>query len=186
MVGDTDEVLRIHLVHDLVNYPLLSYHVEQQFDAVLSSQVQSGVRIFVDEWDHPIEGENRVQDGKRHLNMFTGKVSDAEKLAFANLNNAIKLFSEARDELAKQRSEANGVEEAEKELTVSDVFISILPVSVPEKNKSAEITTTDSTHAGNFAFTIVLKDISNDFTSITRSQGFPQRWACLLYTSRCV
>ncbi|CUS24632.1 LAQU0S18e00716g1_1 [Lachancea quebecensis] len=177
VVGDTDEVLRIHLVHDLINYPLLSYHVEQQFDNVLSSQVQSGVRIFVDEWDHPIEGNGRVQDGKRHLNMFTGKVSDGEKLAFANLNNAIKLFTEAKDELAKQRFETGSAEENEKELTISDVFISILPISVPEKHKSPEIATTDSSHPGNFAFTIVLKDVSNDFTSITRSQGFPQRWA---------
>ncbi|KAM3161648.1 Maintenance of telomere capping protein 1 [Lachancea thermotolerans] len=177
VVGDTDEVLRIHLVHDLVNYPLLSYHVEQQFDNVLSSQVQSGVRIFVDEWDHPIEGNDRVQDGKRHLNMFTGKVSDGEKLAFANLNNAIKLFTEAKDELAKQRFETVSAEEGEKELAISDVFISILPISVPEKHKNPEIATTDSSHPGNFAFTIVLKDISNDFTSITRSQGFPQRWA---------
>ncbi|SCV03672.1 LANO_0G05556g1_1 [Lachancea nothofagi CBS 11611] len=178
VVGETDEVLRIHLVHDLINYPLLSYHVEQQFDSVLSSQVQGGVRIFVDEWDHPIEGEDRVQDGKRHLNMFSGKIADGEKLAFANLNNAVKLFTKAKEELAKQRTDTEELEDATaKEQTISDVFISILPIAVPEKTKNPELTTTDSTHPGNFAFTIVLKDISNDFTSITRSQGFPQRWA---------
>ncbi|SCU99792.1 LAME_0G05534g1_1 [Lachancea meyersii CBS 8951] len=178
VVGEADEVLRIHLVHDLVNYPLLSYHVEQQFDSVLSSQVQGGVRIFVDEWDHPTEGQDRVQDGKRHLNMFTGKIADGEKLAFANLNNAIKLFTKAKEELAKQRTETEHVEDdSAQEQSISDVFISILPIAVPTKAKSSEITTTDPTAPGNFAFTIALKDIRNDFTSITRSQGFPQRWA---------
>ncbi|SCW03232.1 LAFE_0G05908g1_1 [Lachancea fermentati] len=176
VVGETDEVLRIHLVHDLVNYPLLSYHVEQQFDNVLSSQVQSGVRIFVDEWDHPHEGEEKIQDGKRYLNMFMGKVADAEKLAFANIGNAIKLFQNAKDELSKQRIEAKGSESGE-ELSISDIFVSILPVGIPQKSDDSDILTTDSNQSGNFAFTIVLKDITNDITSITRSQGFPLRWA---------
>ncbi|CEP64982.1 DUF5427 domain-containing protein MTC1 LALA0_S15e01794g [Lachancea lanzarotensis] len=178
VVGETDEVLRIHLVHSLINYPLLSYHVEQQFDSVLSSQVQGGVRIFVDEWDHPSESQESTQDGKRHLNMFVGKVADGEKLAFANLNHAIKLFNKAKEELAKQRTETEDVEdEPTQEQSISDVFISILPIAVPQKAKAPEISTTDPTSPGNFAFTIVLKDIRNDFTSITRSQGFPQRWA---------
>ncbi|SCU87706.1 LADA_0E05666g1_1 [Lachancea dasiensis] len=178
VVGETDEVLRVHLVHDLVNYPLLSYHVEQQFDSVLRSQVQGGVRIFVDEWDRPTEEDDAAQDGKRHLNMFTGKLADGEKLAFANLTNAVKLFTKAKEELAKQRSEIKEAEEAATaDQNISDVFISILPIAIPEKSKGPEIFSTDATHPGNFAFTIVLKDISNDFTSITRSQGFPQRWA---------
>ncbi|SCU96309.1 LAFA_0G05644g1_1 [Lachancea sp. 'fantastica'] len=178
VVGETDEVLRVHLVHSLVNYPLLSYHVEQQFDSVLSSQVQGGVRIFVDEWDHPAENQESLHDGKRHLNMFVGKVADGEKLAYANLNHAIKLFTKAKEELAKQRTETEDVEdEPAQEQSISDVFISILPIAVPEKAKASEISTTDPTSPGNFAFTIVLKDIRNDFTSITRSQGFPQRWA---------
>ena len=35
---------------------------------------------------------------------------------------------------------------------------------------------TDPHHAGNFSFTVVLKDISNDITAITRSQAFPTSW----------
>lgn len=35
---------------------------------------------------------------------------------------------------------------------------------------------TDSNTPGNFNFTLVLKDITNDITTITRSQGFPVKW----------
>ncbi|SCV01893.1 LAMI_0G14422g1_1 [Lachancea mirantina] len=179
VVGETDEVLRIHLVHDLVGYPMLPYHVEQQFDRVLSSQVQSGVRIFVDEWDHPIEGERRKDDGKRHLNLFTGKFTDGEKLAFANINNAVKLFNAAKEELEKQRVDVSGHErqQTNEEQNISDLFISVLPVAIPVKSQDAGITTTDAAQPGNFSFVVVLKDVTNDTTSITRSQGFPQKWA---------
>lgn len=207
VVGDTEEVLRVHLVHDLINYPLLSYHVEQQFDRVLSSQVQGGIRIFVDEWDHPSDREKPEENyAKRHLNLFHGKVVDGEKLAFANLENAIKVFTKAKEEVSKQRrasvygeneqaqEQAQGqaqdrghghgheheqVQEQEQEQDgrISDVFVSILPIAVPDKGKQHEIVTTDSSHQGNFSFTIILKDITNDITSITRSQGFPTKWA---------
>lgn len=207
VVGDTEEVLRIHLVHDLINYPLLSYHVEQQFDRVLSSQVQGGIRIFVDEWDHPSDREKPEENyAKRHLNLFHGKVVDGEKLAFANLENAIKVFTKAKEEVSKQRrasvygeneqERAQGQaqdrghghghghehkqaqeQEQEQDDRISDVFVSILPIAVPDKGKQHEIVTTDSSHQGNFSFTIILKDITNDITSITRSQGFPTKWA---------
>lgn len=202
VVGETEEVLRIHLVHDLVNYSYLQYHVEQKFDQVLSDQVQGGIRIFIDEWGKP-NNKSELQDtvvvntddnnniniikslntGQRHMNIFTGKISDGEKLAFANLDNAIKLFNKAHDEIVRQQKETNedNATNSTEQNNISDIFISILPVAVPsskqpDKGSTDDIITTDAAQPGNFSFTIVLKDITNNVTTITRSQGFPMKW----------
>lgn len=184
VAGETDEVLRIHLVHDLVNFPHLRYNVEQRFDQVLSSQVQGGIRIFVDQWGHPNKSEiDEDPAGQRRLNLFNGKITDGEKLAFANLDNAIKLFDKAHQEILKQQKDAQDQEEnSSTEANISDVFISILPIGVPQDSKSTkgDIVTTDSRHPGNFSFTVILKDITNDISTITRSQGFPMKWVSWL------
>lgn len=207
VVGETAEVMRIHLVHDLVNYSYLQYHVEQRFDQVLSDQVQGGVRIFVDEWGKPgaassetdtvvLNADDIGNNGnisvvknpsrpQRHLNVFTGKLSDGEKLAFANLDNAIKLFNKAHDEVLRQQKESANSGTAtgdsdEDQTNISDIFISILPVAIPASktsdNTDGDMTVTDAAQQGNFSFTIVLKDITNGISSITRSQGFPSKW----------
>ncbi|KAL3237511.1 DUF5427 domain-containing protein MTC1 RNJ42_01045 [Nakaseomyces bracarensis] len=204
VVGETDEVLRIHLVHDLVKFPSLQYHIENRFDQVMSSQVEGGIRIFVDEWGRPNRSNSistvvnleQMKDGKPivesseprvKLNLFTGKISDGEKLAFANIDNSIKLFNKAHEEYFKQQKTTEGEGEAEKSNTdgksdsndrISDIFISILPIAIPAKDdtKSDDMIITDTHQAGNFSFTIVLKDISNNITAITRSQAFPANW----------
>ena len=198
VVGETEEVLRIHLVHDLVNYPSLQYNIESKFDQVLSSQVEGGIRIFVDEWGHPnnngstpIEEKASVVDGdvenskkKLQFNLFDGKVTDGEKLAFANLENAVKLFNTAHEEYQKQQKEADVTPEDDRSSIssnsnkISDLFISILPIAIPQKPQDVDddFQVTDSNTPGNFNFTLVLKDITNDVTTITRSQGFPVKW----------
>lgn len=187
VAGETDEVLRIHLVHDLINFPKLQYNVEQKFDQVLSSQVQGGIRIFVDQWGHPHKpaaGEEEDVQQKstslRKLNIFNGKIADGEKLAFANLENAIKLFDKAHEEYLKQQKESQeqDADETVSKDGISDIFISILPIAIPgkEERSAGDIATTDTVHAGNFSFTIILKDITNDILTITRSQGFPVKW----------
>lgn len=202
VVGETEEVLRIHLVHDLVNYSYLQYHVEQRFDQVLSDQVQGGIRIFVDEWGKPNSSQQQqpVPDAvilnsddignngnvsivknpisiKRQLNAFSGKVSDGEKLAFANLDNAVKLFNKAHEEVIRQQKENENETTFNDSANISDIFISILPVVIPTVSGSDERNTaTDASQPGNFSFTMVLKDITNDITSTTRSQGFPAKW----------
>ncbi|QLL33792.1 hypothetical protein HG536_0F01170 [Torulaspora globosa] len=180
---ETDEVLRIHLVHDLVNFPQLQYNVEQKFDQVLSSQVQGGIRIFVDQWGHPHKSAEDAQSKStsvRKLNIFNGKIADGEKLAFANLDNAIRLFDTAHEEYMKQQEQSreHTADDGSSKDGISDIFISILPIAVPGNNQKAgdDIPTTDSVHAGNFSFTIILKDITNGISSITRSQGFPMKW----------
>ncbi|AET39986.1 DUF5427 domain-containing protein MTC1 Ecym_5217 [Eremothecium cymbalariae DBVPG len=175
VVGDTEEVLRIHVVHDLVNFHELSYQIESQFDKVLSSQVQGGVRIFVDQWDRPNEAVTPANDRNVcQLNLFQGKPTDGDKLCRANLENAIKLFQKAMDESRKQRNIRNTEAGNEEESRISDVFIGILVVGQQPKHGSENVV--DSTHAGSFNFTVALRDISNDVSLIVRSQGFPIRW----------
>ncbi|CAI6731960.1 ANL_collapsed_G0028720.mRNA.1.CDS.1 [Saccharomyces cerevisiae] len=155
VVGETEEVLRIHLVHDLVNYPSLQYNIESKFDQVLSSQVEGGIRIFVDEWGHPnnngitpVEKKPSVADGelgnskkKLQFNLFDGKVTDGEKLAFANLENAVKLFNTAHEEYQKQQKEADATPDDDRSSIssnsnkISDLFLSILPIAIPQKQK---------------------------------------------------
>lgn len=198
VVGETEEVLRIHLVHDLVNYPSLQYNIESKFDQVLSSQVEGGIRIFVDEWGHPnnsgvksMEKKSSVEDAesknskkKLQFNLFDGKITDGEKLAFANLENALKLFTTAHDEYQRQQKDADtGPDDDKSSISsngnkISDLFISILPIAIPQKQQDGDedFQITDSNTPGNFNFTLVLKDITNDITTITRSQGFPVKW----------
>ncbi|CCH61053.1 hypothetical protein TBLA_0D05610 [Henningerozyma blattae CBS 6284] len=214
VVGETEEVLRIHLVHDLVNYPNLQYIIHEKFNQILNEQVQGGIRIFVDEWGKPNSNSNlnllnlankninnqlnnianniNINSLPPNFNVFHGKIIDGEKLAFANLDNAIELFNKAQKEIQNQQNEAkkeaneatatndNDEDEDEQIANIIDIFISILPIAPSsssakmDDDKSTIIT--DTTHSGNFSFTIILKDISNDITSITRSQGFPLKW----------
>ncbi|CCK72339.1 DUF5427 domain-containing protein MTC1 KNAG_0J02600 [Huiozyma naganishii CBS 8797] len=191
VVGETEEVLRIHLVHDFVNVKYLQRHVEQKFDQVLSSQVQGGVRIFVDEWGRPghrdAEDEDSEEEQERQdeshsasFNVFYGKVADGEKLAFANLDNAVKLFSKAHDEMLRQQRESTdgGSAPAQTPDSISDVFVSLLAIAPPERTdaENEPVKTTDAAVGGNFSFTVVLRDVSNDITTVTRSQGFPLQW----------
>ncbi|AGO14259.1 AaceriAFL210Cp [[Ashbya] aceris (nom. inval.)] len=176
VVGETEEVLRIHLVHDLVNFHDLSYEIESQFHKVLSSQVQGGIRIFVDQWDRPNESATEGPAGHIHgLNMFQGKPTEGDKLCRANLDNAMKLFQRAMEESKRQRRERDIEAAADEESRISDVFIGILAVGQPQKNE--EGTVVDSTNAGSFSFTIHLEDMSNGVSLLVRSQGFPLRWA---------
>lgn len=204
VVGETEEVLRIHLVHDLVNLDYLQRHVQDSFERVLGNQVQGNVRVFVDEWSKPnteasasssdgsaLSQLNIFSSGRCQLNVFEGKISDGEKLAFANLDNAVKLFTKSREEIAEQQKQMETSRDSndndsndsdnEPKSNISDVFMSILPIAVVKNSsftgdESESIVTTDSTSAGNFSFTIVLRDVTNDITTITRSQGFPLKW----------
>lgn len=170
VIGETEEIIRIHLVHDLINFPMLSFHVESQFDKVLSSQVQGDIRIFVDEWDH-IKQSYTSTTSTRKLNLFYGKSSEGEKLCSANLENAIKLFEKSKKDHVSQ----GYISDTGTEDNISDIFIGVIPVGIPLKEEAShEI---DSIRPGNFNFTIILKDITNNLTCLVRSQGFPLKWA---------
>ena len=216
VVGDTEEVLRIHLVHDLINLSYLQYYVEEKFDQVMSSQVEGGIRIFVDEWGKPNSntinkddngnaddnsnsnsdsGINNESRQKIDMNLFQGKINDGDKLAFANLDNSIELFNKAHEAILQQQQ--NQIVNKNDNKNISDIFISILPISTlsthsdnnnnidDDDDKSDEIIKTiDTTSPNNFHFTVVLKDISNNITCIARSQSFPLKWLHWLQGSR--
>ncbi|KAK5962820.1 DUF5427 domain-containing protein MTC1 PWA37_005267 [Arxiozyma heterogenica] len=227
VVGDTEEVLRIHLVHDLINLSYLQYYVEEKFDQVMSSQVEGGIRIFVDEWGKPNNNTvnknyNNNVDSNGHanennsnssssnsinefrqkidLNLFQGKINDGDKLAFANLDNSIELFNKAHEAILQQQQEDQKVSNNNNNNindNISDIFISILPISIPSTSHSNNadsnanddsndeiIKTIDTTSPNNFHFTVVLKDISNDITCIARSQSFPLKWLHWLQGSK--
>ena len=168
VIGETDEVIRIHLVHDLqnLNQETITYQVEEKFERVLSQQVQGGIRIFADEWDH-----GKAIDDKINMNIFQGKAADGEKLCLANLENAIKTWETSRKQA---RRASNPVSK------VSDLFISILACEIPGKSEEEDASSpviVDASKQNNFHFIIILKDISNDILLIVRSQGYPSKWA---------
>ncbi|QEU61587.1 Mtc1 [Kluyveromyces lactis] len=169
VIGETDEVIRIHLVHDLhnLNEETITYQVEDQFERLLSQQVQGGIRIFADEWDHGKKVDDNV-----NLNLFQGKAVDGEKLCLANLDNAIKTWETAKKQ---SRRSSNPVSK------VSDLFVSILACEVTGKDGSSEADSNtvliDASRQNNFHFIVILKDISNDILLIVRSQGYPSKWA---------
>ncbi|CDO94755.1 unnamed protein product [Kluyveromyces dobzhanskii CBS 2104] len=169
VIGETDEVIRIHLVHDLHNLDqeTITYQVEDQFERLLSQQVQGGIRIFADEWDH-----GKKVDDKVNLNLFQGKAVDGEKLCLANLDNAVKTWENARNQ---SRRASNPVSK------VSDLFIGILACEITGKDGSSVMESNsviiDASRQNNFHFIVILKDISNDILLIVRSQGYPSKWA---------
>ncbi|ODQ79287.1 hypothetical protein BABINDRAFT_162315 [Babjeviella inositovora NRRL Y-12698] len=159
---DPVEVLKISLVHDVKNYHYIDSLVARNFRRVMS-QVEGGVSVHVSN-SQPKADESSDEEQVRNLNIFTGKISDGEKLAFANLEDAIKHYKETKED-------ANPTKR-------SDMFITIQPISIPSSSTDEEsLITIDSFSANSFAFTIILKDISHDITIITRSQPFPLKWA---------
>ncbi|KAL6944668.1 hypothetical protein ACO0RG_001412 [Hanseniaspora osmophila] len=221
IVGETSEVLKIHVNHDIINWKFSSL-IDDIFYDVLSSQVQDGVKITVDEptfkethksiqpsITNEKEGESTRSANGMGKNLdfqfFNGKITDGEKLCMANLEDAIKSYESLqhkkqaskeanktkdgndeeheKDDEEKEEEEDDDDDddsEDEQEGEVSDVFISILPVAVPETataTEESDLLIVDSNQAGNFSLTFILKDITNDVTILVRSQGFPIQWA---------
>lgn len=164
VIGETEEVIRIHLVHDLHNLDeeSIRYQIEDQFEKLLAQQVQGGIRIFADEWDHGKSDDNKV-----NLNIFEGKPIDGEKLCLANLENAIKTWENAKKDASRSNNSAS---------KISDLFVSILACEITGKNDDTSLII-DAARQGNFHFIVILKDISNDILLIVRSQGYPSKWA---------
>lgn len=213
VIGDTEEVLRIHLVHDLINYPTLSLTVHEKFDSILNDQVQGGIRLFIDEWGKPNQknsfdsnslisniSKSINNNEAKKFNVFTGKIVEGEKLAFANLDNAINLFNKSqskikadKEQIAKENDDtekqelndqqmkhiSNGNNEENEDASIIDIFISIIAITPETAHTSSnddKDTVIDASQPNNFSFTIILKDITNDITVTARSQGFPSKW----------
>lgn len=155
-IVQTDEILKIQLIHDLENFNNLDQLLTKNFRKVIK-QVQGGIKIELNK-NSTLRNHN-----KRNLNLFNGKLIDGEKLAFANLENSINSFKQ---------------EEIEDEVRSSKLFISILPIHISSTSGNKDdIVPIDNQSNGSFSFTIILKDITHDITIITRSQAFPIKWA---------
>lgn len=162
-IVQTDEILKIQLIHDLENFNNLDSLILKNFKKVIK-QVQGGIKIELE------KGSTLRNHNKRNLNLFNGKLIDGEKLAFANLDNSINSFKESKDDEEQVRS--------------SNLFISILPIHIVNNNNKSSSTEDDddlipidNQSNGSFSFTLILKDITHDITIITRSQAFPIKWA---------
>lgn len=166
-IVQTDEILKIQLIHDLENFNNLDSLLLKNFKKVIR-QVQGGIKIELN------KGSTLRNHSKRNLNLFNGKLIDGEKLAFANLDNSISSLKRKEEEA----KEGEGI--SNDQVRSSKLFISILPIHISSSsNKSNEddIVPIDNQSSGSFSFTIILKDTTHNITIITRSQAFPIKWA---------
>lgn len=189
LIEDADEVLNILIVSDLYNFTYLHKLVLNNFNLAMN-QVEGDINVNVHEFNHHDEkGGDEVK-----LNLFYGKLIDGEKLANANLENAIKEYKKA--EIAKEKKEREEEKKDEKEvkqeevevneIVKSNIFITIQPITTKLDSKPQEVDSIDSPlstsiidshNATSFSFTLILKDITNNITITTRTQPFPLRWA---------
>ena len=188
LIDDDDELLNILVVYDLYNLQYVTQLIAHNFNAVMG-QVEGGIRVTVNDINHKSENDDIK------LNMFYGKVIDGEKLCFANLESSIKsylkIMKESESHHEKQEDEvkdqtADEQTEAVKQINKSNIFISIQPIttSIESNDKTAvedenedRAVLIESNNANSFSFTIILKDITNNITIITKTQPFPLRWA---------
>lgn len=183
LIDKEDELLNILLVYDLNNVAYLDRLCAQKFNTVMG-QVEGGIKVTVNNFNHKHEN---VASGRDYydLGMFYGKAIDGEKLCFANLESSIKDYvkiTDAADEVAdkQQKSETTEEDKDEQVVTKSNVFIAIQPISTGSLESAQEASgpsLIEASNANSFAFTMILKDISNNITIVSKSQPFPLRWA---------
>lgn len=192
LAGESDELLNVLLIHDLYNIKYLDRLCQDKFSHV-TGQVEGGIKVNVSNFNH------RDDASKTDFNMFYGKIIDGEKLCFANLESSIKDYvkvmkvdEEARKNVKeeeestwkKEDGNANENDEITNEaptVNSSNIFISIQPISSGSASESDEKKEgpilIEANNSDSFLFTLILKDITNDITIITKTQPFPLRWS---------
>lgn len=198
LMSDTDELLNILLIYDLYNINYLDRLCYDKFNQVMN-QVEGGINVSVNNFNHKDElNKDRVD-----LNLFYGKIIDGEKLCLANLESSVKDYlkitklSEEEDKKSSEPDQNKKSEDKdEKEIkdskdeidkiNKSNIFISIQPIT--SRSNQDETNPIDneedlgpilieSNNSDSFSFTIILKDITNNITIITKTQPFPLKWA---------
>lgn len=167
LIDKEDELLNVLLVYDLTNVEYLDRLCASRFNRVMG-QVEGGIKVTVNNFNH--KHEQRSESRFYNLDMFHGKVIDGEKLCFANLESSIKDYVKITDIAAEENSEINK----------SNVFIAIQPITTgtAERSEDEQLTVLiEASNADSFAFTMILKDITNNITIVSKSQPFPMRWA---------
>lgn len=183
LIDKEDELLNILLVYDLNNVDYLDSLCAQKFNKVMG-QVEGGIKVTVNNFNH----KHELRGGHYcDLGMFHGKAIDGEKLCFANLDSSIKDYVKITE--LEQQSEHKGEDEEKSEaqsepqdqINTSNVFIAIQPISTGT-NEARDVDASapvliEANNADSFAFTMILKDITNNITLVSKSQPFPLRWA---------
>lgn len=186
LIDKEDELLNILLVHDLSNVNYLDSVCSQKFNKVMS-QVEGGIKVTVNNFNHKHEQEDGLLRFYE-LDMFHGKAIDGEKLCFANLESAIKDYlkitgaeTEADVSLTSEKKLEEDNEDANDKINKSNIFIAIQPIttSTSDNEGRAEndgIALIEANNADSFSFTMILKDITNNITIISKTQPFPLKW----------
>lgn len=194
LMSDTDELLNILLIYDLYNINYLDRLCYDKFNQIMN-QVEGGINVSVNNFNHKDElNKDRVD-----LNLFYGKIIDGEKLCLANLESSVKDYlkiTKLSEEETKTSSESgqkentdDNLQESKDEIdkiNKSNIFISIQPITSRSNQDEAKSTDNEedlgpilieSNNSDSFSFTIILKDITNNITIITKTQPFPLKWA---------
>lgn len=174
LIDDDDELLNVFLVYDIQGIRGLDQAAHTKLSKVMG-QVEGGIRVSVSNYNH-IRGDGAMSVGS-HLGMFYGKPIDGEKLCFANLELAAQ-------EYAKHTAAEPS---AESLMSTSTIFISIQPISSHVGEDSEAVSRDEdkpvlieASNPHSFAFTIILKDVTNGITIVTKTQPFPLQWALWL------
>ena len=209
LVGADDELLNILLVHDLDNVAYLDDLCSDKFNQVVR-QVEGGIRVSVNNFNHKEQDiavnlnlfYGKVIDGEKlcfanlescikdfsSINHTIGKSGGSEKDGNTAAGSAEKSAENSAENPADKPSDDPESEDspAEKVINTSNVFISIQPITSRAANEESETKDgngpimIDSTNKDSFSFTLILKDITNNITIITKTQPFPLQWALWL------
>lgn len=166
LIDKEDELLNILLVYDLNNLSYLDALCAAKFNQVMD-QVEGGIKTTVSNFNHK---QTSAEGLHCDLDLFHGKPIDAEKLCYANLDSSVKDYLKI--------SELD--EQSEVEINKSNVFIAIQPFTTGQENPSDDAkgpTVIEANNPSSFAFTMILRDITNNITILSKSQPFPIRWA---------
>lgn len=184
LIDKEDELLNILLVHDLAHVNYLESECAYKFNKVMG-QVEGGIKVTVNSFNHKHDDMEALK--YYDLGMFHGKAIDGEKLCFANLESSIKDFVNATTPAEPSSSESredNGAEDNEAkfethDINKSNIFIAIQPIttSTGENTRDNEgLSLIECNNPESFSFTMILKDITNNITIISKTQPFPLKW----------
>ncbi|GMM35681.1 Mtc1 protein [Saccharomycopsis crataegensis] len=195
-----DETLKIFIINDaLKNFNYIDYLIYNKFSKVIG-QVEGSIDLEI------INSKNfskllnildlaKLTNGDldlkpKTIDFFKGSSLDAEKLAFANIDEGIKsLMQVKKKEKEEQQAKADQEENNDTNSTrVSHIFLTILPI-IQDKSAQTytssfeEIVKIDESTTDSFQFLITVKDLEHKFSIVTKSQSFPTKWAQWLTTN---
>lgn len=207
LMSDTDELLNILLIYDLYNINYLDRLCYDKFNQVMNQVeggINVSVNNFnhKDELNKDRIDLNlfygKIIDGEKLcLANLESSIKDYLKITKLSEEGDKNISGLGQDEKGEDKDE-NGKhdtknEEENKEnkeeidkINKSNIFISIQPIT--SKSYQDETKSTDdgeeqgpilieSNNSDSFSFTVILKDITNNITIITKTQPFPLKWA---------